>query len=74
MGLSYRRAWGKLKEIETNLGLKLVESEAGGAGGGGSKLTEHGRKLVELFERFESATERDLAREFERFFAEVKRS
>jgi molybdate transport system regulatory protein len=72
MGLSYRRAWGKLKEIEANLGLKLVESEAGGAGGGGSRLTEQGRQLVEIFERFETATERDLAREFERFFSEVK--
>ena len=30
MGLSYRRAWGKIKEIERNLGVRLVESEAGG--------------------------------------------
>jgi molybdate transport system regulatory protein len=72
MGLSYRRAWGKLKEIETNLNIKLVESEAGGAGGGGSKLTPQGRRLVEIFEQFESATERDLAREFERFFSAAK--
>jgi molybdate transport system regulatory protein len=69
MGLSYRRAWGKLKEIEANLGVKLVESEAGGAGGGGSRLTAQGRRLVEIFERFEHAAERDLAREFSRFFS-----
>lgn len=69
MGLSYRRAWGKLREIESNLGLKLVESEAGGAGGGGSRLTEDGRRLIEIFERFQAATERDLAQEFARFFA-----
>jgi molybdate transport system regulatory protein len=37
MELSYRRAWGKIREIEGNLGLKLIESEAGGAGGGGSR-------------------------------------
>ncbi len=73
MGLSYRRAWGKLREIESNLGLKLVASEAGGAGGGGSRLTEDGRKLIEIFERFQAATERDLAREFARFFAEAGR-
>jgi molybdate transport system regulatory protein len=70
MGLSYRRAWGKLREIEANLGVKLVDSEAGGAGGGGSRLTDDGRRLVEIFERFQSATERDLAREFARFFSE----
>jgi molybdate transport system regulatory protein len=69
MGLSYRRAWGKVREIESNLGLKLVESEAGGAGGGGSHLTAEGRRLIELFERFQTATERDLAQEFARFFS-----
>ena len=57
MQLSYRRAWGKVREIEQNLGIKLVESAAGGAGGGGSRLTDEGRRLVALFERFRQATE-----------------
>jgi molybdate transport repressor ModE-like protein len=48
--------------------VKLVDSEVGGAGGGGSRLTDDGRRLVEIFERFQSATERDLTREFARFF------
>jgi molybdate transport system regulatory protein len=68
MKLSYRRAWGKVREIELNLGVKLVESEAGGAGGGGSRLTPEGRRLVDLFERFESTAERDLSEEFRRIF------
>ena len=69
MGLSYRRAWGKVREIEANLGIKLVESEAGGAGGGGSRLTPEGRRLVELFERLNTTLEADLAREFARIFS-----
>lgn len=73
MDLSYRRAWGKVREIESNLGLKLVESEAGGAGGGGSRLTDGGRRLIEMFERFQAATERDLEQEFARFLAEAGR-
>ena len=68
MQLSYRRAWGKVREIELNLGVKLVESAAGGAGGGGSRLTDEGRRLVALFERFRQATEQDLSREFARVF------
>lgn len=68
MQLSYRRAWGKVREIEQNLGLKLVESAAGGAGGGGSRLTDDGRRLVAMFERFRKATEQDLSREFARIF------
>ena len=60
MELSYRRAWGKVREIEENLGLKLVESAAGGAGGGGSRLTPDGRRLVARFRRFQDAVARDL--------------
>ncbi len=70
MQLSYRRAWGKVREIEQNLGVKLVESAAGGAGGGGSRLTDEGHRLVALFERFRTATEHDLSVEFARVFEE----
>jgi molybdate transport system regulatory protein len=68
MQLSYRRAWGKVREIEQNLGVKLVESAAGGAGGGGSRLTDEGRRLVDLYDGFRSSVEQDLAREFARAF------
>lgn len=68
MGLSYRRAWGKVREIEQNLGRKLVESEVGGAGGGGSRLTPEGERLVALYQRFRRAMESDLGREFHEVF------
>lgn len=68
MQLSYRRAWGKLKEIEANLGLRLVESAAGGAGGGGSTLTPEGRRLVERYDAFRAASEQAIAREYARAF------
>jgi molybdate transport system regulatory protein len=73
MGLSYRRAWGKLREIEQNLGVKLVESTAGGAGGGGSRLTARGRELVALYRRFREAMGDDLEREFQRIFGPASR-
>ncbi len=68
MQLSYRRAWGKLREIEQNLGLKLVETAVGGAGGGGSRLTAEGRQLIERYERFRVAAEQDVAKQFARVF------
>ncbi len=68
MGLSYRRAWGKLKEIEQNLGVKLVDTAVGGAGGGGSRLTAEGRRMIERFERFRAAAEHDLLRDFAQSF------
>ncbi len=68
MTLSYRRAWGKVREIEANLGVKLVESAAGGAGGGGSRLTAEGRRYIAMYQRFRTASEQGLAREFARAF------
>ena len=68
LGLSYRRAWGKIREIERNLGFELVVSEAGGAGGGGSSLTSEGERLVALYQRFRRAMESDLGREFRELF------
>jgi molybdate transport system regulatory protein len=57
MGLSYRRAWGKVKELEANLGFPLVRSGVGGAGGGHTVLTDEGRELVEAYSRFRSRVE-----------------
>ncbi len=68
MRLSYRRAWGKVREIEENLGVKLVESTAGGAGGGRSRLTADGRRLVAVYRRFQEAVAHDLGDEFRRAF------
>lgn len=52
MHLSYRRAWGKIREIEQNLGRPLVQSEIGGAGGGKTYLTSEGLHLLDAYERF----------------------
>ncbi len=70
MGLSYRRAWGKVREIERNLGLTLVESEVGGVGGGSSRLTKDGERLVAIYQRFRRKMEGDLGREFRELFKE----
>lgn len=70
MGLSYRRAWGKVKEIERNLGLPLLESAAGGPGGGGSRLTPAARRLLEQYEAFRAASSDDLVRNFHESFGD----
>jgi molybdate transport system regulatory protein len=74
MKLSYRRAWGKVREIETNLGVRLVESAAGGAGGGGSRLTPEGERLVRLYARFREGAAQDLERRFRQVFGERRQS
>ena len=57
MGLSYRRAWGKVKELERNLDLPLVQSAVGGAGGGHTEITPEGRELLRRYAEFQSRAE-----------------
>lgn len=66
MQLSYRRAWGKIREIEVNLGQSLVQSEVGGVGGGSTRLTEEGVRLLDAYERFSQ----DVGMAVERLFVD----
>ena len=59
LGLSYRRAWGKVKEVEANLGRSLVRSEVGGAGGGRTALTPEAEELVAAYRRFQERVEQE---------------
>lgn len=69
MNLSYRRAWGKLREMERALGESLVVREKGGSGRGGSRLTPLGEQLVKRYNRFRTRMERDLEKEFNGVFS-----
>lgn len=50
LGITYRRTWGDLKEIEEQLGFPLLEKSRGGKDGGQSLLSSQGLKLVEAFD------------------------
>lgn len=51
MGVPYRTAWYKLKDIEETLGVKLLATHSGGAEGGHSELTPVARELLTRFRR-----------------------
>ncbi|MHC4787943.1 MAG: winged helix-turn-helix domain-containing protein [Planctomycetota bacterium] len=61
LGVSYRHAWTMLKTSEQRGGGRLVETTRGGRGGGGTRLTEYGRTVLELFQRIDAELERLLA-------------
>lgn len=53
LGMSYRRAWLLLDELNRSLRVPAVDSAKGGQLGGGSALTDSGRQVIELYRRIE---------------------
>ncbi|MED5620139.1 winged helix-turn-helix domain-containing protein [Ideonella sp. BN130291] len=54
LGISYRRAWTMLDEINGALRYPAVASAAGGTQGGGSLLTPVGEEVVARYRRIEA--------------------
>jgi molybdate transport system regulatory protein len=50
--IPYRRAWDKVHECEDRLGVKLIDTQTGGTGGGGARLTREGAEYVKRFQQF----------------------
>jgi molybdate transport system regulatory protein len=55
MGMSYRRAWLLVDEINRIFRQPLVETQMGGSGGGGARLTKLGRDVVSRYRAIEGA-------------------
>ncbi len=53
LGMSYRHAWGLIKEIEENLGVKIIKSHRGGKEGGESTITDDGKRLLREYEKYQ---------------------
>jgi molybdate transport system regulatory protein len=70
MDISYRRAWEKIHESEERLGVRLVETQTGGTGGGGSHLTPEAADYVKRFREFTAGLNGIVAQRFEKFFPE----
>jgi molybdate transport system regulatory protein len=62
LGMSYRYLWSYVKKIGNALGEEVVETYKGGkTGGGGAKLTEVGKALLDEYTRLESCLSEFLA-------------
>jgi molybdate transport system regulatory protein len=51
IGVPYRTAWYKIKDIEESLGVKLLDTQSGGPEGGHSELSPEARDLLARFRR-----------------------
>ena len=69
LGLSYRRAWLLLDDINHSFGEPAVVTATGGRHGGGAQLTPFGQKLIECYRELEQVAEKQAARSMARIAA-----
>ena len=55
MSMSYRRAWLLVEDMNRCFRQPLVETSTGGARGGGARLTDNGRDVLERYIAMEQA-------------------
>jgi molybdate transport system regulatory protein len=68
IGMSYRHAWGFLQKMEKRGGIKLVETQVGGRGGGGAKLTTPGRHFLKRYLTFREGLDEYIEEKFRKAF------
>ena len=66
--MSYRNAWGYLRELEAAAGFKVLERAPGRGPRGGMRLTPRGRQFVAQFREFHRAVDETSRRRFSRAF------
>jgi molybdate transport system regulatory protein len=58
LGMSYRRAWLLLADINRMFTDPATTASVGGSGGGGAQLTDLGRAIVKAYREIEDAAEK----------------
>ncbi|MGC1122081.1 MAG: LysR family transcriptional regulator [Candidatus Methanofastidiosia archaeon] len=60
LDISYAHAWRKIRDIEKNVGKRIVERKRGGKSGGSSALTDEGEHLLKKYEQVKEIVEEAL--------------
>lgn len=63
MGMSYRRAWLLVDTMNHCFAEPLVETVAGGSGGGGARITTQGEQVLALYRSIEHKTRAAVSQE-----------
>lgn len=61
IGMSYKRAWTLIEEMNTHFDGPVVEAANGGVNGGGAVLTELGAAILKRYRAMEAATRKVIA-------------
>ena len=75
LGISYRKAWGMIREIEYQLGFQLVGKRRGGKAGGRTTFTDEGKALIEAYKNMTGeleSSDKEIIRTFFRNINQLK--
>jgi molybdate transport system regulatory protein len=67
MGMSYRRAWTLVEAMNRDFREPLIETSAGGSGGGGARITDAGREALRRYRAMEHKASAAVADEISAF-------
>ncbi len=68
LGMNYKKAWTHVKILQKNLDDILVESQKGGGGQGGSKLTPRANEFIDSYKQLEKDIEEYANERFKELF------
>ncbi len=71
MDMAYSKAWTIVRRAEQHLGVSLLARRVGGAGGGGSTLSDPGRRIVDAFGALAEEIDAQLVALYARHFGDL---
>lgn len=74
LGMSYRRAWMLVDELNRHLGAPVVEAVTGGAKGGGAALTRVGDEVLGRYRNMEQSCREAIAADMQALKSLVRRN
>ncbi|MBN1387653.1 MAG: LysR family transcriptional regulator [Bacteroidales bacterium] len=73
MNMSYRKAWGMIREVEEKLGFNLVEKHRGGSEGGHTELTQEGIELINAYNELTDQFNKSMKEITRKFFWSINK-
>jgi molybdate transport system regulatory protein len=73
MGMSYRRAWLLIDELNSMFEEAVIQTKHGGTAGGGAELTPLGHRLVQNYRAMEDKAQAAVNAEFSELVANLVR-
>src|SRR5438876_6905948 len=70
LGVPHRTAWQRIQEMESSLGVRLLETISGGVGGGRSSLSPAAQNLVLRYGELRAGLDDLVGERFEKGFRE----